>query len=640
MRTLWEDLETWSQRDKHGEVGIFQVNLSTRLIHVGIPISQTILSEGERLLLPRLFAAGSLDPASMPSDVLLARIVRDNDDGILRPRTRTVLSEPSLHAEEYEALTDALLQELAAWDGTVTQGAASQKKAAVCGVIKLSCRSIDQVSGNAAFQFLCRTQHEFPEDDLALQFPGAQESYCCREFRSGWSTAVEDESGDPIDASLFDWCGGLRLKEVNRGWKFSLGASPVRVLVDAREEGLEGLIEIQNLPSTTPFLIAARYDFWGIVERWGSSACSGFQQLRILSGLPNDWRLYSVQRANDDSAVSNLLPALSFGQTVHVGARGGIRISGNRFFSFALPEIVVYGAPKEVTVLCNGKPINSNHSGWYSLDDCSVTEDKLAIEAKTDRQTICRHAIYVESDFPWPQKTVLAWSNRLGIQAGQEDTSRVSGSLVSNTEIPEFNYWIIAAPLVMPFVEIAESLDELNPLLDIETLETVVPVIDAMSSSDVKELLDSWKSELGSIVPTEYMAALNDRHMGTELTEGALHYIAAVSRQDARSFNRAIKELRQARNSADQIVSSLASALLQLAFFRSGRPAKVAEMRGIRLPRHFQRLEYFINRLAGEEASTPHPEGFGIEDVSPLADDAALADSLIEQTALREGSED
>jgi hypothetical protein len=639
MRVLWEDLETWSQRDRHGEVGIFQVNLSTRLIHVGIPISQTILSEGERLLLPRLFAAGGLDPASMPSDVLLAQIVRDNNDGTLRTRTRMVLNEPSLHAEEYEALTDALLQELAAWDGTVKQGSDGQRRAGVYGVIKLSCRSLDQVSGNAAFQFLCRTQHEFPEDDLVLQFTGAQESYQCREFRSGWSTPLEDQSGNELDASSFDWCSGLRLKEVNRGWKFSLGASPVRVLTDAKNEGLEGLVEIQNLPSAAPFLIAARQDFWGIVELWGTSACSGFQRLPILSGLAHNWRLYSVGRALDDSVVSSLLPALSFGRTTHIGVKGGIRVSGNRFFSFALPEIVVYGAPGETIVLCNGKPLEPTNNGSYSLEDCSVANDKLTIEAKADDRTICRYAIYVQSDFAWPQKAALAWSNHFGFQASEENSLRVAGSLIFNKEIPEFNSWITATPLVIPFIETVQEFAEATPVLDIETLETVVPTIDAMSHPEIKELLDSWKSELGSIVPTEYIAPLNDRHMGSELTEGTLQYIAAVSRQDTRSFNRAIKELRQAQNSADQIVSSLARVFLQLAYFRSGRHAKVTEMRGITLPRHFHRLEYFMRRLAGEEPGTLQLVGFGIEDVSPLADDAALADSIMSQTTPTGGPE-
>jgi hypothetical protein len=639
MRTLWEDLETWSQRDRHGEVGIFEVSLSTRLIHVGIPISQTILSEGERLCLPRLFAAGGLDSAATPSDVLLTKIVRDNDDGELRPRTRKVLQEPSLHAEEYEALTDALLQELAGWDGTVRQSAQSQRKATVYGAVKLNCTSVDLVSGTASFRFLCRTQHEFPEDDLLLQITGSHETCRCREFRSGWSTPLEDQSGVEFDASSFDWCNGLRLKEMNRGWKFALGTSPVRILVDARNEGLEGLIEIEHLPAASPFLVAAEYYSSKIVEKWGASSCSGFKELLTLDGLPGNWRLYSIERAHNDDAVRDSLPALTFGRTRHIRVQGGIRVSGNRFFSFALPEIEVYGAPEKATVVCNGKSILSARSGSYSLDDCRVTEEKLTIEVKVHDSTICRQAIYVENNFVWPQKSALMWSNRLGAQATQRDVSRVSGSIILGAEIPEFSSWILTTPLAIPIIETAKCFTDTKPVVDIEALETVTTTIDSMKPSEIRELLDSWKSELQSIVPTEYVAPLNDRQMGAELTEGCLQYIAAVSRGDARSFNRAIKELRQAKNSGDQIVSTLASALLQLAYYRSGRTEKVAEMRGIRLPSQFQRLQCFMNRLAGEESGALEPGGFGIVDVSPLVLDSVLANSLMPNIAPTKGSE-
>ena len=292
MRALWEDLETWSQRDKRGEFGLFQVSITTRLIHVGIPISQTILSDGERQALPRLFAVSGLDAASMPSEILLAQSIRDNDEGSLRPRTRKILNEPSLYPEDYQALTEALFQELSAWDGTVNEGTESQKKSAIYGVVKLSCRNIDLVSGRVDFRFLCRTKHEFPEDELLLKLEGGQESYKCREFRSGWSTPLEDESGNELDASSFPWCVGLRLREMSRGWRFSLGTSPVRVLVDAGGEGLEGFIEIQNLPAKSSFFIIAESHYWRIIELWGTSACSGFEEINVLSGLPYNWRLF------------------------------------------------------------------------------------------------------------------------------------------------------------------------------------------------------------------------------------------------------------------------------------------------------------------------------------------------------------
>ncbi len=621
MRQLWDDLETWSQRDQGGELGLFQVRLSTRLIHVGVPISQTILSETEQQFLPRVFAASGLDPAAMPSDCFLAQIVRDASDENLRPRTRRILNEPSEYPEDYEALTDALLQELATWDGTVRQESESQRNGAVHGIIKLWCRNIDLVAGAADFHFLCRTKHEFPEDDLALRVEGTEDCYRCRDFRSGWSTPLEDSCGNEVDASCFNWCSGLRLRETKRGWKFTLSRSPVRILVEAGEEGLDGLVEIQNLPTARSFYLVVESLYWGIVEIWGASACSGFKELRLLSGLPNNWRLYSIERAHDDSAVRDLLPALSLGQISHIALSAGIRAGSNRYFSFALPEVAVYGAPENVTVLCNGKQLIRRQSGLFSFDEFEVTDDKLVVEAEVLSESICRYAFYVESEFAWPQKTVLAWSSLLGIQTGDDKTPRISGALIYGIDAPEFTSWIVPTPLVVRTLETVGKFEETTAVIDIETLEKTAATIDAMSSSEIKDLLDSWKSEVQASVPSEYLSAINERHMGAELTEGCLQYMAGVSRKDPRSFIRAIRELRQASNSSDQI------------------GAKVVEMRCVKLPHQFVRLEWFMNRLAGVDTSAPQPGGFGIEDISPLAVDAALSDSLALETVSGNTSE-
>jgi hypothetical protein len=119
MRNLWEDLENWSQREMRGSQGIFQARVTSRFIHVGIPISQTILSEQERLALPSIFAEAAIDPASTPSEALLLDALIKYGGSRLRPRTRTILEERTKSEEEFEALIDAVIQELAEWDGTV-----------------------------------------------------------------------------------------------------------------------------------------------------------------------------------------------------------------------------------------------------------------------------------------------------------------------------------------------------------------------------------------------------------------------------------------------------------------------------------------------------------------------------------------
>ena len=48
MWELWDDLENWSVFDKQGELGIFQSRSIGGYVHVGYPLSQTILVERDR----------------------------------------------------------------------------------------------------------------------------------------------------------------------------------------------------------------------------------------------------------------------------------------------------------------------------------------------------------------------------------------------------------------------------------------------------------------------------------------------------------------------------------------------------------------------------------------------------------------
>ncbi len=91
MRRLWDDLEQWTQRDRGGELGIFEAHVSSCFVHVGIPISQTILSEQERLALPAIFADGALDPTAAPSEVLLSELLLRHGQSSLRAPTLRIL---------------------------------------------------------------------------------------------------------------------------------------------------------------------------------------------------------------------------------------------------------------------------------------------------------------------------------------------------------------------------------------------------------------------------------------------------------------------------------------------------------------------------------------------------------------------
>lgn len=107
MIKLWDDLEKWSREDKHEELGRFVARIRGELWKVGLPLSQTLISEDERKHLTNLFDRAGLDPTDTPSPaaiikafiVLINQILIASNNykfsmaNFIAPRTGSVTSE-------------------------------------------------------------------------------------------------------------------------------------------------------------------------------------------------------------------------------------------------------------------------------------------------------------------------------------------------------------------------------------------------------------------------------------------------------------------------------------------------------------------------------------------------------------------
>lgn len=629
MRHLWDDLETWTQKDRAGELGIFQARVTSRFIHVGIPISQTILSEQERLALPAIFADAAIDPASTPSEALLTEALLKHGTSRLRRRTLTILEARSISDEEFEALVDAVLQQLAEWDGTVVRLGDQKTPKSVFGTARLWCEELDEISGRINIKLLCRTRHEFPEDGLALKFIGKIEQYVCDEFRDGWSTPLRSEEGE-FDAADLDWCSGERLREINRNWKFGLNTSPVRLLMSGASEGMTGFIEAQRLTRETPFLLLARYDCKDIIEQWGQQqGCSGLTRLTIRSGLPKGWSLYSADCASDDTLVSDVFPALSFPTTVQINLHGGISASPSTYFNFALPDLNVVGASAAAELICNGKVLGKCASSAFRLSEANLSDAKLTFEVRTGKQTICKRSIYVQRGIPWPQSAAVSWCDLLGRVGTDTLMPRAAGSVVVDSETSTFSAWLDQEPIVGDVhIVFADQLATEPAASPVPSPDPVKIVITSLTEAEVRLLLLTWKSatrEKGE----DGFATLKSRPGGPELAEGYLQYVAGAGQNGSRNWMRCIKELSDAAHSSDEIVRAVAIGILQLVFHKSGRAENASALATQKLPPHFARLQSFMVLLAGSDNGVrPQLTGIGIGDISPLQNDVELEREL------------
>ena len=399
MLELWDDLERWAVEDKAGDLGVFEARISGGWIHVGLPIAQTILTEEERHLLPEVFAGAGLDPTSPPPDDELARLLRSSGRSVLTRRTLRLL-EKGGESDRFNALLEVVADELSDWDGTVVprDNAGSQRAQ---GSLRL-CATWDPVQQVLATSLRCRVNGILPEDDLFLSPESGGPEFICCEALPGWSTPlVNCEDGHALAAVGLNLKKNLELRDRRTAWSFWFRGSPVRVLVDGRDHGLPGLVEVFQAPRSQRFLVAADPKAWARIADWATSSCEGLEELDVQSGLPSKWRLGRVERIiGSGQAPFALLQPPS---NVRLRFVGGIRSSpGGNYFAFAPPMIQVAGGSGMEEVTCNGMALQPGlDGGAYGLPADLVPEARNRIEVKDDTGVLKRRSLFLTGDFAW-----------------------------------------------------------------------------------------------------------------------------------------------------------------------------------------------------------------------------------------------
>lgn len=446
MLHLWDDLERWSNQDKQGELGVFNIHIAGQWIHVGLPIAQTILTEHERKELPAVFAAARLDPTSPPPDTELSRLLRFHGTDHLRSRTLALLARPRDESDLYDVLIETIKEELAEWDGSVDLPAVGPRLSPwrAYGSLRL-CANLNRVAGTLQASLRCKMNHDFPESGLSLKPRCSQESLLCNEFLPGWSSPLSYAcDGSRVNASQYDWNQGLELQDEQVGWYFRLPSGPIRIFVNGAQEGLPGLVEIRQLPHSLPFYIAVKEECCQKLQEWARIGCEGFKEIEIREGLPPQWRFFSVARAISDETIRCVYPILSFSNTTRLCLRGGLRSSqGNSYFKFAPPHVVLEGGNGVEKVYANGCELALNiETASYSLPSNLPLNTQILLEARRGDNVVKRLSFYLVDIFDghWWEPTIAF--NTFGEHDNtlSTDTVGVIGAYLKNVPISEYPF--------------------------------------------------------------------------------------------------------------------------------------------------------------------------------------------------------
>lgn len=366
MAKLWSNLEFWSKNIKGEELGRFTKRVRGGNVHVGIPLSQTIISEEERKKLPLIFSKSNLDPNDLPSEETLKHKLNANGGQFLKKRTISLLNTSEEGEKQLlNAFIDFVLEELENWDGRFenevnTIAKISQHREVTIVYIR-TCLKKD--FGMYSQSLRIKTKNQYPENDLEFRVEGLNGTLRCFETsQPGWSTRLDknvDDIKETSDIFQFDWLKGVEIYDPENKWAAKLRPAKVRVFLPGRWEGLdEDWIEAQHLEYGCEFFVACHGSTSEDVMEWGSRNTDIFEAVNG-KGLPSNWSLFHGKNAK---LSNNKYDVLTLPQNVNLRIRGGVKVGkGNQYLYFAPPYIVLEGSKGDEVI---------------RLDDIEISRDK------------------------------------------------------------------------------------------------------------------------------------------------------------------------------------------------------------------------------------------------------------------------
>jgi len=449
MYHLWDDLALWTNQDRHGDWGIFDADIVGGWMHVGLPRAQTMLTDEERNNLPLLFADNGLDPRSPPSDREIAYLLANDLHRRLKPHTRELLKSTKAGESTIRAaLVEVLLDELEHWDGTIPARAeAGEKASSSLGNLRLAM-TLDRTARTARFSLRCRSNREYPDEGLRLGGEKMKEPLYCYEDWQGWSTPLSDTETRTsfFDATCLDWLDGLSLIDREHSWKTTFATRPVRIMVTAAPFGFDGFVEDSQIPQGKPFYLLAHNDHAGTLQTWGSESCEGFNEVHLISGLPCSWCLYSVDRANSDTLIRDAFPSLAFPTVLRIQLRGGLKIRGNQYFTFALPQLEITGVAGDINVFCNDLQLGSKSAKeTYTIPD-TLCAHRLIVEVRRNGECLRRRSLYTLDTLAWQDTVSTASFDKFGRRSDGMAAETCVGPIVDGVTSPDFTSEIFLPP--------------------------------------------------------------------------------------------------------------------------------------------------------------------------------------------------
>lgn len=368
MHELWEDLEKWSREDRLEEVGRFTVKIRGSWRHVGLPLSQSVLSAKERKMLPVIFYRAEMLVSDIPHGNRLKSLLLENGQDVLLRKTIRLLDGHEDNPQLLQALYELIQSELEMWDGTIPpeynliDSTANAYTVVAKSAVKL-CLNIDKVTKKVKFTVRINSNHPFPEDDLTFQLRDQQGKLSCTGSTERWSTELRNGNNQLVDGTSFKWLLGEQIDDISKTWKINFKGARIRIFTRGHKLGLQNdYIEVSRLDRGSQFMILCYSPLANKIKEWGNKHCERFAVVDY-SNVPKEWVLLAGMNPKESCPGHT---ELELSSQVTAKLVGGLKIgNGNTFMKGHLPRVVVENLDSTGKVLLQGTPIKCNEEAAY-----------------------------------------------------------------------------------------------------------------------------------------------------------------------------------------------------------------------------------------------------------------------------------
>ena len=323
--SIWDDMETWSSHDRFGALGVFRVDFTGSWMYVGIPNSQTLLTEKERASLGEVFYAADLDPAIQYSDAHIAAVVAEHGRGQLLKRTiRRLRGEAGASEGLRDALLERLHDELALWqspdfspgeDGVAERVGRDRPTRVLVSLQYLT------VARTVQTRLFFDGRGLDVDSSFNLSSSRSGKTFSVEVERRSWSQPFQLD-GHVAQATELDWLPGDELNGFGASLKFIFAGGIVRIF-ESGTDGVAHLMERGRLPAHGPFWLAVASQSAEVIE-WGQKNCRDWQEVRADAGLPAGWRLFKAAQAVSTTGIEKIHPSLCLPSFARIVLTGGL----------------------------------------------------------------------------------------------------------------------------------------------------------------------------------------------------------------------------------------------------------------------------------------------------------------------------